>query len=159
MRIIAIRGASKKVIHESWVCSVAKAIYVLFDVQCFYNDRYHRDYLAWTFCGISQNTRAVATAFEYVHNLICVWGVGKGKSKTSFCIDVSDGFEAIAKSTKDDETVEMIKRDQDALKARVAWEETEEQTRLDRIQIPASSVQTWKSSRTKSRVTQTPMFR
>ena len=137
VRIIATRGNSMQVNDESWVRFVAQAMNTLFDVQCFSeSDHFSRKHLDRTFCGTCQNTRMAANAFEVVHNLICEWSRSKGRSRTSYCMGVAIGFKAIARKTRDEETLTAIKVDQETLKTRLAEEQAERQKQLDQLQDP-----------------------
>jgi hypothetical protein len=132
VRIVSTRGESLVVV-ESWVWTVSTAMNALFDVQSYYQSFYDREYIDHLFCGISQNSRMAANAFEVVHNLICEWGRGRGGSRTSYCMGVAKGFMRLARDTKDEETLEMIKLDQADLKTRVVKEQQEEMERLERL--------------------------
>lgn len=132
VRIVSTRGVSL-VVDESWVWLVTNAMNPLFEVQSHYQTSVDREYIDHVFYGISQNTRVAANAFEVVHNLICEWGRGRGGSRTSYCMGVAKGFMRMARDTKDQETLEMIKLDQEDLRTWVAKEQQKELEQRGRL--------------------------
>lgn len=121
VRIVATRGCMQ-VVCDSWVSLGANAICTLFDVRQFYRTDEDREQIDYVFCGISQNTRMAANAFEVMHNLVCDWHRSREGSTTSYCIEAAESFRKSARDTKDQETLEMIRLDQEEFTTQVVKE-------------------------------------
>lgn len=80
---VAIRHYEEKRINmESWSSSLAGAVKIFFDVQCYTETRRQNDpRIVWVFYGLSANTVAAALAFEMVYNQALHWAKANKDAK------------------------------------------------------------------------------
>ncbi|KAJ5819395.1 hypothetical protein N7474_004986 [Penicillium riverlandense] len=93
-------GSSTRVMTETFVDKVARAMCTLFDCKYFSEDDWSS--VHWTFFGIADNTIAAAMGFEMAHNKILDYRVG-----------VADGLVGMANREKQRELHEAKRKELD----------------------------------------------
>ena len=131
VRIVSTKGDSRKVIQETWVLFVSRAITTFVDCKSYTTLK--PSALVWIFYGIAENTRAAAIAFEMVHNLVIEWARGKKRAKNSYCLGIANGLCQIAKDEKKQAKQEAKKREKEITSARLNQEARDRQHELNRL--------------------------
>ncbi|KAE8326602.1 hypothetical protein BDV39DRAFT_205763 [Aspergillus sergii] len=131
--ITNVKDSTARVIKETFVRKLARAMSIFFDCQCFSTD--HRTSIHWSFFGIAENTVTAAGAFKMAHNKILDWACSyKGGSSTfSYRIGVADGLVAMANREKKIELVMTRKKELDMIAAKEREEAMERQRELERV--------------------------
>ncbi|KAE8334957.1 hypothetical protein BDV24DRAFT_171759 [Aspergillus arachidicola] len=139
--ITNVKDSTARVIKETFVRKLARAMSIFFDCQCFSTD--HRTSIHWYFFGIAGNTVTAAGAFEMAHNKILDWAcLYKGGSSTfSYRIGVADGLVAMANREKKIELAMTRKKELDMVAAKEREEAMERERELERLRsMPSLAV-------------------
>ncbi|KAJ5902535.1 hypothetical protein N7495_003063 [Penicillium taxi] len=126
-------GSSKRVMKETFVWKIARAMCTFFDCKHFSTD--HITYMNWTFFGVASNTAAAAMSFEMAHNQIVEWACEyKGGTPTfNYRLGVADGLMAMAKREKKRELAQVQRKELDIIAAREREEEAERRKQVERL--------------------------
>ncbi|KAB8201410.1 hypothetical protein BDV34DRAFT_202904 [Aspergillus parasiticus] len=139
--ITNVKDSTARVMKETFVRKLARAMSIFFDCQCFSTD--HRTSIHWYFFGIAENTVTAAGAFEMAHNKILDWAcLYKGGSSTfSYRIGVADGLVAMANREKKIELAMTRKKELDMIAAKEREEAMERERELERLRsMPSLAV-------------------
>ena len=95
---IGPRTQYRKVIFDTWVVDLERAISTFFDCKAFSSQSFSS--ITWTFYGVAEHTVSAAMAFEMTHNLIQGWALPRHGvcARNSYCLGVAQGLTAIAKA-------------------------------------------------------------
>ena len=97
---IGPRMQGGRVIFQTWVADLSKAICTFFECKKFSSQSFSS--IKWTYYGVAEHTASAAMAFEMTHNLIQEWArpLHGVSARNSYCLGVAHGLRDIAKAER-----------------------------------------------------------